>query len=137
MVAKGSGYDVEMLVVSEGRQGEDGTVREEYVRKVMERANKTWCDEDGVDEKWETVRSALVTTAEEVLGPAGCSQPDWFRDSIDKLKPLLAIRNTGYSRGLFTLHCNAHLRHIERFHTKFNLRSKVHSIAIVATHLPR
>ena len=93
---------MEKLVVIEGRQGEDRTVREEYVHKVMERADETWCDEDGVEEKWETVCSTLVTTAEEVLGPAGHSQTDCFRDSMDNLKPLLTIRNTVYSRWLGT-----------------------------------
>ena len=37
-----------------------------------------------------------------MLGRAGCPQADWFRDSLDELKPLLTLRNTAYSRWLGT-----------------------------------
>ena len=54
---------------------------------VLERAREAWCEDNGVDEKWLTIQSALVTTAEDVLGRAGRLQPDWFDDVMQELKP--------------------------------------------------
>ena len=51
-----------------------------------------------MEEKWSAVRSALVNTAEEVLGEAGRTQPDWFRESLGGLKPLITARNAAYIR---------------------------------------
>ena len=66
--AKGKKYDVGKLI---GSQEEGQFVRDEYMEKVLERASTAWCDEGGVDEKWSAVRSALVTSAEDVLGREG------------------------------------------------------------------
>ena len=100
--AKGKKYNVEKLIVSRGKDEEGEAVRSEYLEKVLERAREDWSEEDGVDEKWSAVLSALVTTVEDVLGRAGRPQPDWFRDSLDELKQLLTLRNTAYSRWLGT-----------------------------------
>ena len=48
------------------------------------------------------MRSALVRTAEEVLGRVGYLQPDWFRESMEALQPLLVARNAAYSKWLGT-----------------------------------
>ena len=96
--AKGKKYNVEKLIVSRGKDEEGEAVRSEYLEKVLERAREDWSKADGVDEKWSAVLSALVITAEDVLGRAGRPQPDWFRESLDELKPLLTLRNTAYSR---------------------------------------
>ena len=75
-------------------------MRAQYLEKVLERASDACSEDDGVDELWSAIQSALVTTAEDVLGGAGRYQPDWFRDSLEELKPLLELRNTAYSRWL-------------------------------------
>ena len=77
----------------------ESAVRDEYLKKVLERARETWCEDNGVDEKWLAIQSA---TAEDVLGRAGQSQPNWFRDAMQELKPLLNLRDVAYSRWLGT-----------------------------------
>ena len=62
----------------------------------------TWCDDAGVEGKWSAVKSALVCTVEEVLGRAGHLQPDWFRESLEALQPLLVARNAAYSQWIRT-----------------------------------
>ena len=44
------------------------SVKSQYLQGVLERAEDEWCDEAGVEGKWSAVKSALVSTAEEVLG---------------------------------------------------------------------
>ena len=41
-------------------------------------------------------------TAEEVFGRVGNLQPDWFRESLEALQPLLVARNAAYSRWVRT-----------------------------------
>ena len=95
--AKDKRFEVEAI----SKDGESA-VRDEYLEKVLEKAREAWCEDNGVDEKWLTIQSALVTTAEDVLGRAGRSQPDWFRDTVQELKPLLNLRKAAYSRWLGT-----------------------------------
>ena len=97
--AKDKRFDVEKMAIS--KDGESA-VRDEYLEKVLEKAREAWCEDNGVDEKWLTIQSALVTTAEDVLGRAGRQQPDWFRDAMQELKSLLNLRNAAYSRWLGT-----------------------------------
>ena len=94
---KGRSFDVCKLAVNKDGVSE---VRAQYLEKVLERARDACSEDDGVDELWSAIQSALVTTAEDVLGRAGRSQPDWFRDSLEELKPLLELRNAAYSRWL-------------------------------------
>ena len=82
--AKDKRFDVEKMAIS--KDGESA-VRDEYLEKVLERARKAWCEENGVDEKWMAIQSALVTTAEDVLGRTRRLQPDWFHDVMQELKP--------------------------------------------------
>ena len=49
---------------------------------------KEWDKATSVEEKWDTLKSALCETAEEVLGHEHGNQPDWFRDREVDLKPL-------------------------------------------------
>ena len=76
-------YNVDKLATG---HEEDGSVRDEYLQKVSERVNDAWCEEEiGVDGKWSVIRSALVNTAEEVLGVVRCIKPDWFQESLEDL----------------------------------------------------
>ena len=69
---------------------------------MLEGAEDEWRDEAGVEDKWSAVKSALLSTAEEVLGRAGRLQPGWLQESIEALQPLLVARNPAYSRWLGT-----------------------------------
>ena len=57
---------------------EEESVKSQYLQGVLERAEDKWRDEADVEGKWSAVKSALVSTAEEVLGRAVCLQPGWF-----------------------------------------------------------
>ena len=97
--AKCKRFDVEKLKT--GCSGEEEeSVRSRYVQGVLERAEDVWHDEAGVEGKWSAVKTALICTAEEVLGRAGRLQPDWFKESTEALQPLLRARNAAYSRWL-------------------------------------
>ena len=75
-------------------------IHDKYQEKVLELANQEWSEEDNVVGKWQAVRGALTSAAEDVLGTTTRSQPDWFQESLGQLKPLLTRRNDAYSRWL-------------------------------------
>ena len=66
---------------------------------MLEKASSSWCDESSVEEKWSAVKSALISTAEEVLGEASRAQPNWFRESLESLEPQIATRKTATQGG--------------------------------------
>ena len=76
--------------------------RQEYVKGVVERAREEWPDEETVEEKWRAMRTALVDTAGETLGKAKRSQPDWFLDAENTIRPFLQARNAAYTKWLAT-----------------------------------
>ena len=91
-------YDVGKLACKE-----DGLEAcERYQEEVMKRAKEAWPEVDGVQEKWLAVHDALTSAAQDVLGVATRHQPDWFRESLGELQPLLKVRNEAYSRWLGT-----------------------------------
>ena len=90
-------YDVEKFL---SKEDEGQMIRGKYQEKVLELANEAWSEEDNVVGKWEAVRGALTSAAEDVLGTTTRRQPDWFQESLGQLKPLLKRRNDAYSRWL-------------------------------------
>ena len=88
--------------VSRTGGGEVRSQRQEYVEGVVERAREEWPDEGTVEEKWRAMRTALVDTAGETLGKAKRSQPDWFLDADDTIRPFLQTRNAAYTKWLAT-----------------------------------
>ena len=46
------------------------------------------------------MRSALLESADELLGYEKSRQPDWFQESADELRPQLQQRNNAYDRWL-------------------------------------
>ena len=79
---------------------EEICVKDNYLQAVLEKVSSDWHEEANTDDKWPSVRSGLVNAAEKVLGKVGFHQPDWFRESLSSLKPLLEARNAAYSRWL-------------------------------------
>ena len=67
------------------------TTRERYLKIVGEKLMKQWEKAGNVEEKWNTLKSALCESAEEVLGHEDRKQPNCFRECKVDLKPLFAI----------------------------------------------
>ena len=82
------------------KEDEGQVICDKYQEKVLELANEAWSEEDNVVGKWEAVRGALTSAAEDVLGTTTRRQPDWFQESQGQLKPLFKRRNDAYSRWL-------------------------------------
>ena len=65
-------YDVSRLVSCKG--GDDMTtgrpLQQEYIEEVLERATSAWPKEGTVEERWEVIHSALLESADELLGYA-------------------------------------------------------------------
>ena len=93
-------FNVEKMAVRLSCGKRDEAVRDKFVATVLDKTREGWCDEATVTDKWLTVSSALVSSAEEVIGAEKRSQPDWFRDSLELLRPLLLSRNAAYSEWL-------------------------------------
>ena len=55
------------------------------------------------------MKSALTETASSMLGKVRRCHPDWFKESIDELKPLLEHRNTLYTKWLKSGQIQDHL----------------------------
>lgn len=93
-------YDVSSLACAEAGRAEDNEKKMVFVEQVLEKASEDWPVEGSVQEKWSVVCSALTEAADDVLGRVRNSQPDWFRESMEELKPLLQHRNDAYRRWL-------------------------------------
>ena len=63
---------------------------------------KEWYKAANVEEKWDTLKSALCETAEEVLGHECMRKLDWFTKSEVDLKHLVAERKRLYDLWLAT-----------------------------------
>jgi hypothetical protein len=61
-----------------------------HVEKTL---TEGWDKNSQIQEKWDSLRSALSDAAEEVLGREDKRQPDWFRENETAIKPLIAERN--------------------------------------------
>ena len=83
------------------RRGRE-TARGMYLRTVREKLHEGWDKESSVQEKWDTLMSALCNGAKAGLGFEDRRQPDWFRESEVDLKPLFAERNRLYALWLST-----------------------------------
>ena len=75
-------------------------LQQQYIEKVLERATSAWPEEGTVEERWEVVRSALLESADELLGYEKSRQPDWFQESVNELGPQAQRRNNAYDRWL-------------------------------------
>ena len=62
---------------------------------MLERAPSAWPEEGTVEERWEVMHSAILESADELLGYEKSRQPDWFQESVDELRPQQR-RNNAY-----------------------------------------
>ena len=67
---EGKRYDVLRLVSSKGSDdmSTGRPLQQQYIEEVLERATSTWPEEGTVEERWEVMRSALLESADELLG---------------------------------------------------------------------
>ena len=72
--------------------------KESTGEKLMKEEDKA----ASVEEKWDTLKSALYETVEEVFSHEQRKQPDWFREGEVDLKPLVEERNRLYALWLAT-----------------------------------
>lgn len=52
------------------------------------------------EKNWDTVKSCIVSAAEEAIGRGKRRQPEWFEDNVGKLKSLTEMKNKAHSRML-------------------------------------
>ena len=78
----------------------DKDVRERYSKAVLDGVSAVWCSEDGGEGKWQKMRKSLTSAAENVLGWEKHHHPNWFRDSITVLEPMIQKRNMLFAKWL-------------------------------------
>jgi len=88
-------YDVSKL-----NHQDSSSVR--YLETVVQRFNNSWSEDGTLEEKWQSVRDALTSAANDVLGFSSHRQADWFSDSLEHLQPLLMYRNEAYNNWINT-----------------------------------
>ena len=76
------------------------SLRLEFQNLVAERAGVACPTIGGVDEKWIAVSGAIIESTNELVGKMKGHQPDWLRESMGMLKPLLQIRSCAYTKWL-------------------------------------
>ena len=101
---RGARFDVSKLTKHE--RNDDGirgsSWRKDFQQMSADRALKNWPEEGTAEDKWEVLQSALLVSVEAVLGTESRHQPDWFRDSITALEPVLKRQHNLYARWLAT-----------------------------------
>jgi hypothetical protein len=59
-------------------------------------------EEGSTEENWMALKDCIMSCAEKCVGRSKRKQPDWFKDAIDVLTPLLADKQEAYNRFLCT-----------------------------------
>ena len=78
------------------------SVKGDFQNQVCAELGQDWTNTKTVEGKWSVMKSALVETATSVLGNELRKHPDWFRDNMEVLEPLLQKRNNLYIKWLGT-----------------------------------
>ena len=74
--SRGKRFDVSKLTRNETADKQHGSSwREEFQQQAGERASKNWPEEGTAEDKWEVLQSALLESAETVLGTESRHQP--------------------------------------------------------------
>ena len=67
-----------------------------FVRVIEQVLQSKWDEANSVEEKWDTLKTALCDGAKTELGYEDRKQPDWFRGSEKDLRALFSERNRLY-----------------------------------------
>ena len=79
------------------------TLRKSFTDQVIDRVTAEWPSGGSAEMKWGAIKGgALTSSADSILGTPDRRHPDWFRESVDALKPALRHRNNMYTRWLAT-----------------------------------
>ena len=102
--SRGKRFDVSKLARKERSTDEQHELsrREEFQQQAAEKAATNWPEDGTAEDKWQVLQSALLESAETVLGTETRHQPDWFRDSATVLEPVLKRQHNLYTRWLAT-----------------------------------
>ena len=93
-VPKGRRFDVKKLRASVPGDGNgDKPLKLMFLTQVLEKAHVVWPDENDVDGQWSALWGELQESTKNILGYERYYQPDWFREAISTLHPLLQHRN--------------------------------------------
>ena len=86
--SRGKRFDVSKLARKERSADEQHELsrREEFQQQATEKAATNWPEDGTAEDKWQVLQSALLESAETVLGTETRHQPDWFRDSATVLE---------------------------------------------------
>ena len=76
------------------------TPRGHFQELTSKFVSEQWKANGTISEKWAVIRSALTEAANTALGVEKRRHPDWFRESIDSLEPILQKRNQLYLKWL-------------------------------------
>ena len=72
-----------------GKLSCQGSTSIHYLETVLERFKNMWSTDGTLEEKWQNVKDALTTAANDVLGFSLYCQLDWCAASLGYLQPLL------------------------------------------------
>ena len=81
----------------------DDKVSKAFSEKVSDLLPAEAVDVDGgvdTEQEWAAMRKCVVAASSEVLGYETRRQPDWFRDSVDTLRPLIERKNAAHQEFL-------------------------------------
>jgi len=87
-----------------------GETRKRFQEAVQTRIQDSCVDDESVEDKWVRLESSLLEVAKSELSYEQCKRPDWFKDSMDSLEPLLCQKNHLYDKWLSTGHTDDHRR---------------------------
>ena len=75
-------------------------MRDSYVQSLEEELSDWSLCESTAEEYWKHLRSCITSSAEESIGRGVCSNPEWFEESVNVMKPLIEEKNQAHSRYL-------------------------------------
>lgn len=93
-------FDVSKLAGLSLDENGENTQRGHFQELASKYASEQWKAEGTIGEKWVAIRSTLTQAAKTALGVERRKHPDWFRENIDSLEPILQKRNELYLRWL-------------------------------------
>ena len=98
---RGKGATNKRYAISQLSDSNDGAeTKELFAETVAAAVAENRNDKSPLEDKWNKVRGALTDAADSVLGYEKHRNPDWFRESLELLEPLLQRRNQLYTKWL-------------------------------------
>ena len=93
-------FDVSKLIGPSLDENGKSTPRGHFQELTSKFVSEQWKTTGTISKKWAVIRSALTEAAKTALGVEKRRHPDWFRESVDSLEPILQKRNQLYLKWL-------------------------------------